>query len=216
MPLVHGVAREWIVREPLYEPDELPVDVRSVRRPVLGYFGSLGNVDFVLLDRLAVEVPEGSLLIVGPSPRVVAREQEVAFKRLRARRNVLFAGPRPRSAAVQYMRAFDVCLVPYRLTEMVQVANPSKLRDYLATSRPVVSTWFPDVELFADCIEIGHDRDEFVERVRRLLAVGCQDGKYEARLRVAREHTWEKAAERLWLRMEPLMRVERGSIDGRS
>lgn len=200
--LVHGIGQESIVEKPLYAPACMPLEGRDLPRPVLGYYGSLGNVDLALLERLAKTFPNATLLIIGFIAPQFAGEHKIALERLFKLTNVKFLGPKPRSEAIHFMRSFDICLLPYQLNRMVSVSNPSKLRDYFATSRPVVSTGFPDAELFRDCIEVGHTHEEFIEAVASLIERNCQDGRYERRLEQAGLHTWEMVAKRLWLMIE--------------
>ena len=63
--------------------------------------------------------------------------------------NVLFAGAQPYGTLPRWAKAFDVAIIPYRLNRQVANANPLKLREYLATGKPVVSVRNPEIEKFA-------------------------------------------------------------------
>lgn len=206
--LVHGIGQEFIVEKPLYMPMCMPKEAKDLTRPVLGYYGSLGNVDLALLEKLARTFPNATLLIIGFIAPQFADEHKAELERLLKLTNVEFLGPKPRSEAIHFMRSFDICLLPYQLNRMTCVSNPSKLRDYFSTSRPIVSTGFPDAELFSDCIEVRHTHDEFIEAVGSLIKRDCQDGRYERRLEQARLHTWEMVAKRLWLMIEAASTAE--------
>ena len=129
-------------------------------------------------------------------------EQETAYARVAALPNTRQVGFRPRGEAMPLVRAFDICLLPYQLNPQVNASNPSKFRDYFATTRPVVSTGFPDAELFRDIIDIGHTHEEFIEHVISLLQRDCNDGRYDARWAHVQEHTWDRVAERLFHMIE--------------
>jgi teichuronic acid biosynthesis glycosyltransferase TuaH len=201
--LIHGIDPQWIVPQPLYKPAPLPAEASDWRRPVLGYFGAAGNVDYVLLERLMVRVPNVTLALIGPTTAMpMPAEQEAAFSRVAALSNTRQVGFRPRADAMPFVRAFDICLLPYQLNPQVNASNPSKFRDYFATTRPIVSTGLPDAELFRDLIDIGHTHEEFIDHVISLLQRDCNDGRYDARWAHVQEHTWDRVAERLFHMIE--------------
>jgi glycosyltransferase involved in cell wall biosynthesis len=87
--------------------------------------------------------------------------------------------------------------------EFTRVTNPSKIRDYLASTRPIVSTAIPDVvKLYSGFLRIGYSPEEYVGHVRDLISMPRTDGSGEERLRFARDHTWPRVADELWRLLE--------------
>jgi hypothetical protein len=74
-----------------------------------------------------------------------------------------------------------VAIIPYRLTEQVLHANPLKLREYLATGKPVVSVSTPEIRQFAEYVRIAEDRNQFLRAVELALA---EDSESERALRM--------------------------------
>ena len=132
--------------------------------PRIGYFGAFrsSTVDMGLLERVAREMPEASLVLVGPSTE--------PMESLTSLPNVLWFGQRPHEAIPAFGRGFDVALMPWQDNAWIRAANPIKMKEYLALGRRVVSTDFPEVHRYADLIEIAADQDDFIARVREAVA----------------------------------------------
>ena len=125
---------------PALLPGDAPPDLPQ--KPVLLFVGNVWHgrqevVDVDLLLELARAEPRCSLVLLGsiPAASTVAR-------RLSAAPNVFLLGPRSRQELAAYLRAADVCLIPYRRSPLTRGISPLKMNEYLAAGRPVVSTDF--------------------------------------------------------------------------
>ncbi|OGV66978.1 MAG: hypothetical protein A2498_09310 [Lentisphaerae bacterium RIFOXYC12_FULL_60_16] len=193
----NGVDASFLVPSPLKMPDPLPVDVSHLRRPVLGYLGGMeGRIDWPLLIRVVQSIPDCSLLMIGPLPRL-GTEDAVWMERLKSNQTVCFAGPRPQSRIMEYIRAFDVCLIPEPLRPLNIAGCPQKLWNYLASSRPVVSTAVPEQMLHEPLVLVGRSHAEFVERISGALHSAGDEALARQRLELARVHTWKSLSGRL-------------------
>ena len=159
---------------------------RNLPHPVVGFFGSIGGwVDVDLLVYLAGARPEWTFLLIG----LVSAD----VRELRKYRNVIFAGVQPYESLPEWAKAFDVAILPYRLNQGSINANPLKLREYLATGKPVVAVSTPEVERFAHCVRIARSPDEFLARIEEALT---QDSGAEklARVTEVMGSTWDARA----------------------
>jgi glycosyltransferase involved in cell wall biosynthesis len=136
--------------------------------------------------------PEWSLPLVGAiDDRYCAGELD----ELRHMPNVHFLGRKDIDQVPYYIKAFDVCLIPYRVDERAQHASPLKLYDYLAAGKPVVTTDYAAAHPFKDVIRIVDSSGAFIGAVEDCL---LEDGRLIAeRRRIAADNTWEKRTEQL-------------------
>ena len=88
--------------------------------------------------------------------------------------------------------------------------QPLKLKEYLATGRPVVARNLPALQEWADCVDLASRPEEFVKAVQQRLADGLPRDQKVARERLASE-SWEAKAEQLehWLLPESHRRSRR-------
>jgi glycosyltransferase involved in cell wall biosynthesis len=164
-PVVGGraVFLDHGVDSALFDPST-PVapEIDAVPRPRIGYFGSLRDhvVDPALLLRLAREVPDASLVLVGPSTMDLAP--------LLALPNVHPFGPQPHERVPAFGVGFDVAVMPWLDNEWIHNCNPIKLKEYLALGLPVVTTAFPEAEGWP--VRTVRCSEEFIAAVREYLA----------------------------------------------
>jgi glycosyltransferase involved in cell wall biosynthesis len=160
---------------------------RDLGHPVIGYFGSLHEwIDFELIAWLARQRPQWTFLLVGHVATDIGA--------LAGLGNVRFAGAQPYATLPQWAKAFDVAIIPYRLNRQVANANPLKLREYLATGKPVVSVRNAEIEKFAQWVRIADGRADFLAALERELADDSPDAALARRGAVA-DQTWERRVE---------------------
>jgi glycosyltransferase involved in cell wall biosynthesis len=179
----HGVHVEHFARAQDEGLSAAP-EVTTLPKPVIGFFGLIEpRIDLELLDYLARQRPKWTFLMIG--------RLAVPPHLLPTRSNVHFIGNRPYESLPSYGRAFDATIIPYRQNRFNFHANPLKLREYLAMGKPVVSVRTPEIEKYADVVEIADSREDFLLLLDKVLS-GAQsaDAIHERMKRVASE-SWE-------------------------
>ncbi|MCA8968480.1 MAG: glycosyltransferase [Planctomycetes bacterium] len=179
--LDHGVDLEVFQRV----PEELqPEELRRIPHPRIGFFGGLDDytVDFDLLEKLARELPNVSLVLVGRAM--------CSMERFARYDNVHWVDFKSYEEIPAWGSGFDVALMPWQRNEWIRHCNPIKLKEYLALGLDIVSTDFPEIEHYADCVRIGRDDDEFLQHVKLSLENGPLHTKEAQRQRVDTS-TWD-------------------------
>jgi len=180
-----------------------PADIVQIPRPIIGYAGRLARqIDVELMQRVAKEYPECSLVFVGPDE--LPNTEEV--RDLRALPNVHFLGLKQPAELANYLQFFDAALIPYRLVGHVLSGYPTKLHEYLAAGRAVVSINLPELQPYGHVVRTAVTHDEFIDQVRQALGDNTPEA-IEARVAVARQNTWEQ-------RVEEIHRVLRQHLPG--
>lgn len=173
------------------EETEIPGDVSSVKRPILGYFGVVDErLDYELIARLADANPNWSVVMVGPVVKVDPNS-------LPKRANLHWLGRREYAQLPSYTKAFDVCLMPFALNEATEFINPTKALEYMATGRPIVSTAVPDVvSNFSQAVSVAISQDCFIEMCDRALTTPDEEA-IQRGLEMANNNRWETIVARL-------------------
>jgi uncharacterized SAM-binding protein YcdF (DUF218 family)/glycosyltransferase involved in cell wall biosynthesis len=163
-----------------------PEDMARLTRPVVGYVGGLHQwVDQELVAALAARLPEATIALVGP--------EQTDLSALRGVPNIHLLGMKAHEELPRYVKAFDVGLVPYKLTEYTANVYPTKLNEYLVMGIPVVATDLPEITRFnaehGDIVAVATGVDAFAGAVRRALG-GSTPDEYQRRIAVAHGNSW--------------------------
>lgn len=168
---------------------EIPADVANLPGPIFGFFGVVDErMDYDLVARLADAHPHGSVVIIGPMTKVDPAT-------IPQRPNLHWLGGRDYSLLPAYVKAFDVCLMPFAINEATEYINPTKALEYMATGKPIVSTPIEDVVLqFSGVVKISQSSEEFValctEAATNPDAAGIKRGRD-----LASRNSWESIVE---------------------
>jgi glycosyltransferase involved in cell wall biosynthesis len=182
----------------------VPDDIAVIPRPIIGFAGWLGyHIDVRLLVRIAETYENCSLVLVGPEelPRGSDR------RRLRELPNVSFLGRKERTLLPNYLKVFDVALMPWSLAGHIMSAYPLKLHEYLAAGRSCVATALPELRPFGNIVRIAETHEEFVRYIQDALG-DCSREAIEQRVAVARQNTWDHRVADIYRILGSLRREE--------
>jgi glycosyltransferase involved in cell wall biosynthesis len=163
-------------------------EIKKIPRPRLGYFGAVEPwlVDQELIKRAAVERPRWQWVFVGNKSRGMEIESLP---------NAHFLPAVPYDDLPRYAAGFDVCVLPWETERaFTSYGSAIKVREYLATGKPVVISPLPEYEPMRDVLRIARGRDDFL----RLVEDALDDRDEGAALRrqdSVRQGTWDARAE---------------------
>jgi glycosyltransferase involved in cell wall biosynthesis len=176
------------------ESSETPL--QQIPRPRLGYVGQIAEtLDFGLVRSLAEAHPSWSFVFVGP----VWQNCAAAVADLQRLPNVHFVAPQPHGSLPTLFAALDVCLLPHLRNALTQSMDPTKLYDYLASGRPIVSTPVAGTERFAENLYLAASATEFDDAIG--LALQENGSRAAARREQAARNDWPQRAAEMWKRI---------------
>lgn len=138
-------------------------EIERIPRPRLGYFGAIEPwlVDQELIRKAARERPEWQWVFIGNRSRGMEIE---------ALPNVHFIPPVPYALLPTYAAGFDVCVLPWETEQaFTSYGSAIKVREYLATGKPVVIAPLPEYEPMQDVLRIARSRDQFLQLINEAL-----------------------------------------------
>jgi glycosyltransferase involved in cell wall biosynthesis len=167
---------------------EVAKAVARIPRPRLGYFGAIEPwlVDQELITRAAKERPEWQWIFIGNKSRGVEIE---------ALPNTHFLPPVPYQELPRYAAGFDVCVLPWDTAHsFTSYGSAIKVREYLATGKPVVISPLPEYESMSDVLRIARTHDDWF----RLIGEALQENDPaapQARQSAVSKGTWDARTE---------------------
>jgi UDP-galactopyranose mutase len=173
-------------RSKLIEPEDL-VDLPH---PRLGFYGVVDErMDLRLLEALADARPEWSIVIVGPVVKISEDD-------LPRRPNLYYLGGKSYAELPDYLRGWDVALMPFAINEATRFISPTKTPEYLAGGLPVVSTPITDVIRHygnVEAVKIAATPGEFLAACEAALALAEGDDGWRQDVdRMLSELSWDR------------------------
>ena len=175
-----------------------PIEVAALPEPRIGFFGLIyEQLDFELLSYTASQMPQATLVMIGPIASCPAM--------FRALPNVVFTGPKSYDELPHWIAACDVLMLAYRKDEMTKQVNPLKLKECLATGKPIVSVDIPTALEFREGLYVASDRDEFVAGIRRALSEPDRCSEASKRQSLVTNDSWDVRADELYAILTEIM-----------
>ena len=167
---------------------EVAPEVTQIPRPRLGYFGAIEPwlIDQELVRRAAREHPDWQWVFIGNLSRGV----EIANLP-----NTHFLPPVAYDRLPSYAAGFDVCVLPWETEKaFTSYGSAIKVREYLATGKPVVISPLPEYEAMGNVLRIARSREDFLRLIED--ALGEDDPEAGRRRQAAvKDGTWDARAE---------------------
>ena len=162
--------------------------IESIPRPRIGYFGAIEPwlLDQELIKKAARERPSWHWVFIGNLSRGV-EVQELA--------NTHFLPPVAYEELPHYAAGFDVCVLPWETEQaFTSYGSAIKVREYLATGKPVVISPLPEYEPMKDVLRIARSREDFLKLVDEALTETDESLPVKRQAAVA-SGTWDARAE---------------------
>jgi UDP-galactopyranose mutase len=143
-----------------------PADQAEIPYPRLGFFGVIDErMDLELLGQLAEARPDWQLVLLGP----VVKIDPASLPNLP---NIHYLGMKTYEQLPKYLANWVVALLPFALNDSTRFISPTKIPEYLAGGKPVVSTPIRDViNPYGNqkLVSIARTADEFVKAIEEIL-----------------------------------------------
>lgn len=120
----------------LHGETRFPKDLKQIKRPIVGFGGKITQLlDTHLINDVVKSSPDVSFVFVGQQ-----LDKDV-FRKIKKHPNFYYLGDKHYDSYPDYVKNFDICIVPYVTKENQQSgANSIKVYEYLATGKKVVGT----------------------------------------------------------------------------
>jgi glycosyltransferase involved in cell wall biosynthesis len=182
--LTHGVDRDFWrgSRQETQSPAWL-AELDQLHQPLIVFWGVIDRrLDVKFIRQLGEALKEGIILFVGP--------QEHPDPELFHIPHIRF-GPALRFEELPHLASrAAVFIAPYADLPVTRAMQPLKLKEYIATGKPVVARKLPATDLWADCADVVDTPEAFAAAVMERLAHGVPAEQLQARSRLDAE-SWD-------------------------
>jgi hypothetical protein len=160
--------------------------LEGLPRPILLFWGVIDRrLDVSFLERLSSDLEAGTIALVGP--------EQSPDPRLGKLGRIVRLPPVSLQELPHLAREAAVLIMPYADLPVTRAMQPLKLKEYLATDRPVVVRSLPATRPWSDCLDLADSPASFSEVVRARLRSGPSGPQRTARARLEEERWASKA-----------------------
>jgi glycosyltransferase involved in cell wall biosynthesis len=158
----------------------------GLEHPLIMFWGVIDRrMDVAFLERLANDLTGGTIVLIGPES-----DPDPALPRLP---RVVLHPAVPFAELPRIAREARVLIMPYADLPVTRAMQPLKLKEYLATGKPVVVRDLPSTRTWGEALDLAETPQAFSQVVQERLASGLPVSHRRARGRLA-EESWAAKA----------------------
>lgn len=176
--LPHGVHRMF------FDVRQKEVDVEKI---TLGFYGGIDTrINFDMLKELLDNNQNLELEMVGHLADDVDKS---FFSHPRIKKHDAFK----HEELVKKINEWDILLLPFLHNGYSEHCNPLKLREYLATGKPIISTKIPAVKEYGDFLKIRESSSQWQEAISDICRedIAHRDVRIQKIRKVLEKETWD-------------------------
>lgn len=165
-----------------------PVKIENVlksNKKMIGYYGYVAKwFDMKMIYQLATRHEDWIFLIIG---ECIEDFSEFAHER------IILLGRQPYAELADYAKYFDVAIIPFEVSDMMDCVSPIKFFEYCALGLPVVSSYMKEMEQFkGETVFVADNIDEFDYYINKALDSKVKGMAEIKGKQIADENTWNK------------------------
>lgn len=170
-----------------YTPSKMK-EILKKSKKIIGYYGYVAKwFDMKMIYQLATRHEDWIFLIIG---ECIQDFSEYAHERI-----ILF-GRQPYAELADYAKYFDVAIIPFEISDMMDCVSPIKFFEYCALGLPVVSSYMKEMEQFkGETVFVANNIDEFDYYISNALNTKVKELAKVQGEKIASENTWSKRIE---------------------
>lgn len=158
--------------------------LEAIPKPIIGYYGAIAEwFDSEVIEFVAKSRPNWNIVLIGHT-------FGSDIENLKNLKNVHFLGEKPYKELPKFLYWFDVCLIPFKLVDLILSTNPVKFFEYISSGKPVVASDLPELHPYSELVYLSHNKEEFLNNIEKAL-VENDEKIIQKRIETARNNDWE-------------------------
>ena len=144
-----------------------------------------------LLDESAKLLPDASFVMIGPLAKV--SEQDLAKGQ-----NIHYLGMKDYSVLPNYLKRFNIAMMPFAMNEATKYISPTKTLEYMAAYKPIISTPVYDVVRdYSHCVHIVSTSLDFCKAVQKISLYNNNHKLASEYNTVLEKTSWDNTVEKM-------------------
>lgn len=180
-----------------------PDEIKGILPPIICFIGAITNyrINWEWIKRMSISRPEWSIVFIGPCLEPPPNE-------ISKQKNIHFLGQKEVELLPGYLKAFDVCIIPYKGEAFLRACQPTKTFEYLAAGKPVVASDIPELKEYQPMVKLCKNAEEFISKVAECLEEGMSPSFVEKRVEISKAYTWDARVEGTSLLIQQVLEMK--------
>ena len=166
----------------------------GLAHPRLGFFGVIDErFDPTVISALSEAHSDWQIVLVGPIVKIDPAT-------LPQGPNIHYMGQRSYAELPAFLAGWDVAILPFAMNEATRYISPTKVLEYMAAEKPIVSTPVEDVaEPYGHIVRIARNPEEFVAACEDALgeSVAGRQKRMAMMRNVVSATSWDATADKM-------------------
>jgi teichuronic acid biosynthesis glycosyltransferase TuaH len=159
-----------------------PEPYNELTGKIVLYVGTIGDwIDQDIVVRAASRYPDLSFVFVGPI--------RVDIRKMKEYCNIFLLGQQEYFSIPAYIAYSDLCIVPFKNTNITKVSDSLKSLQYLSMVKPVLSTQHDGLNNYSGLIHVASSSIFFVDMIEVLLSSNPSFDLYKYK-QVMKSYSW--------------------------
>lgn len=166
-------------------------DIASLPKPIVGYYGVIDErIDLDLLHKCAKKLHDVSFVMIGPLAKIEDAD-------LPKENNIHYLGMKSYNELPNYLKAFDIAMMPFALNDATKYISPTKTLEYMAAGKPIISTKITDVVRdYSDSVTLIENDGEFCDAIATLRTKNPLEMEMEYN-KILEKTSWNSTADKM-------------------
>jgi UDP-galactopyranose mutase len=187
-----------------------PATQAGLPNPRLGYFGVIDErLDLGLIEAVATQRPEWQIVMVGPIVKI-------SPETLPRRDNIHYLGQQPYDELPNFVAGWNVCMMPFALNDATEFISPTKVLEYMAAEKPIVSTSITDVAMpYGHIVYLADTATDFIAAGNEALTADLAERERRISLmrRVLSSTSWDLTVQQMLQIIDHHLKIMRDNPD---
>jgi len=161
----------------------------ELKYPNITYIGTIGEwIDFNSICNYANKNENTKIYLIGPVSDLI---DETVANIKKEYSNIIFLGSIEHDLVPNYIAESDLLIMPFILNNITKSVDPVKLYEYLYFKKPVVSTYWNELEQFRNIVYFYDiDKNNFEEIVKKAFGDGFMENEKDYK-KVILDANWD-------------------------
>lgn len=125
----------------------------------IGYVGTISSwFDFELLESSLKKFDNIEYHIIGPVDNIT----------LNLSKRIKLYGAIKHGELYNYVKNFDAMIMPFKLNDIINVADPVKFYDYINFNKPIISVFFEEIKRYSHFVSFYSNNKQFFDLLEEL------------------------------------------------